>query len=352
VARYQDVVRVSREVKLFRSSPHPFFEANLDFAAPSRFGGIMCMDGSAHHSLRASLAPAFRPAALQDLAGTLRGLVREFVDRASERGAHDIVPALARPLPTAAVLTLVGVPRRQWISVAALMEQAFGVETRDNADRLEATRLLMDWSVGLLTRPGDEDTAVSHLRRTLSALAAEDPREAAGHLLALLNAATGTTRNLIASSVVEMLARPGIWELLRLAPENIPAAVEELTRLTTPLLQLTRMVAEETSIAGVTVPAGDRVVLLYASANRDETVFESADDFRLGRPVSHLSFGGGGPHVCLGAPLARIELTILLKELIERFPRPRLLVPADQLEGLASSTLAGYRQVPVCWTSP
>ncbi len=350
VARYADVVSVSRRVEAFRSAPHPFFEENLDFAEPLEFGGIMCLDGADHRALRTPIAPSFRPGVVRELTDTVRDIVGGLLDRAERSGEQDVVAAWGRPLPLAVILTLLAVPARQWSSVAVLMERAFGVGTETGRDRLEATRLLLAWAMRLLTADPDGAGDGSHVRAALTGLAGTDPRGAAGQLLALLNAATGTTRNLIGSCLVELLSRRGAWQSLRAGRVPLAGAVEELTRLATPLIQLTRSTVQDVTIAGVNIPAGERVVLLFASANRDESVFADPDEFVPDRPdPGHLAFGGGGPHTCLGAPLARLELTVLLEELLGRFDRPRLKVPRAHLEGLASSTLAGYRSVPVAW---
>jgi cytochrome P450 len=164
-------------------------------------------------------------------------------------------------------------------------------------------------------------------------------------LIQLLVAGNETTRNLISAGLVALSKRPEQWAALRADRSLIPSAVEELLRWTTPVISFMRTATGPTTIRDQAVAEGDPVLLVYASANRDEAVFgEDAGELRIDRhPNPHVSFGFG-PHFCLGAALARIEARVVLQELVGRFAS---LHPAGPVERTASPVIAGVRHAPL-----
>jgi cytochrome P450 len=164
--------------------------------------------------------------------------------------------------------------------------------------------------------------------------------------LLLVNAGGDTTRNLLAAGVQQLFDHPD--ERARLVADLdrlLPSAVEEMLRYTSPVVNFRRTVMDDTTIGDQPVAAGDKVMLFYGAANRDAEVFDDPDRFDVGRdPNSHLAFGGGGPHLCLGMHVARIEIAVMLRELLTRLPA---LAPAGPPEPLASNFIAGVRAMPV-----
>jgi cytochrome P450 len=169
--------------------------------------------------------------------------------------------------------------------------------------------------------------------------------ELAMFLIQLLVAGNETTRNLISGGLVALAERPDQWAALRADRGLIPGAVEELLRWTTPVISFMRTATADTTIRGVPVASGDAVLLVYASANRDEEVFgPDAGELRIDRhPNPHVSFGFG-PHFCLGAALARLEARVVLGELLERFESLEL---AGAVERTASPVIAGVRHASI-----
>jgi cytochrome P450 len=167
--------------------------------------------------------------------------------------------------------------------------------------------------------------------------------------LLLVNAGGDTTRNLVASGVQVLFDNPG--ERARLMADMdglLPTAVEEMLRYTSPVVNFRRTAMEDTVLGGQPIAAGDKLMVFYGSANRDEAVFEDPDRFDVGRsPNPHMAFGGGGPHLCLGLHVARIEIAVMLRELLSRIPD---LTPAGAPEVLASNFIAGVRTMPVTFT--
>jgi cytochrome P450 len=167
--------------------------------------------------------------------------------------------------------------------------------------------------------------------------------------LLLVNAGGDTTRNLVAAGMQQLFDHPA--ERARLAADLdglLPTAVEEMLRYTSPVANFQRTVMADTELGGQQLRAGDRVVMFYGSANRDEDVFADADRFDVGRsPNPHVAFGAGGPHLCLGMHVARIEIAAMFRELLARLPD---LEPAGEPELLASSFIAGVKSMPVRFT--
>ncbi|HEY6471636.1 MAG TPA: cytochrome P450, partial [Acidimicrobiales bacterium] len=172
--------------------------------------------------------------------------------------------------------------------------------------------------------------------------------ELAMFLIQLLVAGNETTRNLISAGLAALAERPDQWAALRADPGLIPNAVEELLRWTTPVISFMRTATADTTVRGQAIAAGDPVLLLYASANRDEEVFgPDADQLRVDRhPNPHVSFGFG-PHFCLGAALARLEGRVVLSELLDRFTS---LTLAGPVERTASPVIAGIRRAPLVFS--
>jgi cytochrome P450 len=166
--------------------------------------------------------------------------------------------------------------------------------------------------------------------------------------LLLVNAGGDTTRNLVSSGVQLLFEHPEQRKRLESDLDLLPLAVEEMLRYTSPVAHFRRTAMEDTVIRGQRISAGDKVMIFYGAANRDEEVFERAERFDVGRdPNPHLAFGGGGAHLCLGMHVARIEIASLLRELLTRLPD---LAPAGEPQRLASSFIVGYHSMPVKFT--
>jgi cytochrome P450 len=164
-------------------------------------------------------------------------------------------------------------------------------------------------------------------------------------LVQLLVAGNETTRNMISGGLVALAERPVHWEQLRRDRSLVPGAVEEMLRWTTPVVSFMRTVTRDTEVGGQSVTAGDPVLMLYASANRDERQFgPTVDQFDIGREPNHHVAFGFGTHFCIGATLARIEARVLLEELLDRFETVEL---AGDVERSNSSVIAGVKRAPL-----
>jgi cytochrome P450 len=352
VTRYAAVVEASRRPDLYSSAQRGAFLAD-----PKSRGDLertrqllVSMDPPEHAKLRRAVTAAFTPKTVRSLRDGIEAHADAIVARVVARGEVDAVADLAAELPLLVLADLLGMPP---------------------ADR----HLMFTWSNHLV---GFDDPQfgggdVTMFKRTLAdafayaAAAAADRRrspgqdlmsalvagEVDGHRLSdqqlcslwllLVVAGNETTRHLI-SGALELAADDPEVRAALADPDRVPAAVEELLRWLTPIMQFRRTATRDTELAGQPIRAGDKVVLYYLSANRDEDVFPDADRLRLGRePNPHVAFGVG-PHFCLGAHLARAETAALLRALRPHLPDLRRAGPTDRL---ASNFMNGIKSLPV-----
>jgi cytochrome P450 len=303
-----------------------------------------------HTRLRRPVQKAFtprrvarlRPRTTQIAAGLADGL-------ATAAGVTDLLAAYARPLPVTVLCELLGIPEgdRPRVAAMVLRYDAAGEMPRVEED-------LAAYFTGLIAarraEPGDD---------LLSALitASDEADETADQLTVtelvstaflLVMAGFDTTVNLIASGTLALLTHPRELARLRADRSLLPAAVEELLRFTSPVNHANdRFTTEEVSIGGVTVPAGEWVIIALSSANRDPARFPGPERLDLGRDISgHLAFGHG-LHYCLGAPLARMEAEVALGTLLDRFPGASLAAPPEELRWRSVSLMNGLESLPV-----
>jgi cholest-4-en-3-one 26-monooxygenase len=349
VFAYDDVVEVSRHPQRFGSHP------NTMITDPDTEGGgagelMLNQDPPRHTQLRKLVNRGFTPRQVALLEPRVRNVVARVLTRAAERRHVDLVADVAVELPLQVIAELVGVPEDERHTVFAWTERMmsgdpessnFGVDARaamtemfTYADRLAAER---DQA------PGEDLLSVL--------LAAEVDGERLTQLdvdrffMLLMNAGSETTRNLITGGVVALFEHPEQRERLRADPGLVPGAVEEMLRWVTPVMRFRRTAREDTALGGKRIASGDKVVIWYTSANRDDRQFPDAGSFDITRnPNDHVAFGGGGPHFCLGAGLARLEARVLFEALLERFPGLR---PDGPVARSGSSFINGITAMPV-----
>lgn len=310
-------------------------------------------DPPEHTRLRRLVSSAFTPRVVADLEPRVAALVDELLDPASARGELDVVADLARPLPVAVICDLLGVPRadavrfRSWsAALGRTLDPVFALSPEERAGQDAAlaglTGYLADLADRRRDRPGDD---------LLSALVAVEERgehltraETVATALLLLVAGHETTVSLIANGALALLRAPAVLADLRADPGLAPAVVEEVLRHDPPVHYRTRVALEDLPVGGVTVPAGERIVVLIGAAHRDPARFADPDRFDPGRPDNrHLAFGAG-IHFCLGAPLARLEGRLALQALAARLVDPR---PAGDLAYGPGAALRGLEALPV-----
>ncbi|MFF7991409.1 cytochrome P450 [Kitasatospora xanthocidica] len=339
LVRHADVVEASRTPAVFLSGP------GVTTPAPARwvrllFGDSMVnLDDPRHAQLRRIVSRAFTPRLLGRVEEDVRRISTALVDRVERDRPEDFVSAVAAELPFQVICTMMGIPeqpRREILDLVNRTSADIGV-ARTLRQRLRSPGR----GLRALARMQGIVAGIGRERRRLpaedliSALVTADVdgrrltgRELGAFFTLLLVAGVETTRNALAHGLHLLTVHPEQRALLLADLDGrLDGAVDEMVRHATPIIQFHRTVAVDHELGGPGGPllrAGEKVALFYGSANRDEAVFPDPDAFDLTRtPNPHLGFGGGGPHYCLGAHLARQEMTALFRELFTRLPETR-----------------------------
>jgi cytochrome P450 len=357
LSRYEDVRRVGHDTTLFSSRRGTLLTDGLarDAGGPHAPGArhLMRSDPPDHTMLRRIVSRSFTPRMIASLEERARVITRDLLDQVDGAAVTDVVAALSAPLTTFVIAELMGVPRERWAEFWTWTDSAIAQVDAGRGDPVHAGHVgdLMTFFGELLDqrRRQPADDIVSDL------VAGELPGEPLTELdlltycKFLLVAGTETTRNLISSGIALLSEFPDQRRLLIGVPELLPAAVEEMLRVVSPVLAFCRTATADTEIRGQRIAAGDYVALLYASANRDEDIWPDPDRFDVTRPQPrpHVAFGFGA-HVCLGANLARMEARVLFEELLRAFPDFQVTGPAVRGR---STLVAIVEQLPAVFGS-
>jgi cytochrome P450 len=356
IVRYDDVRRISRDPATFCSgqgtqfadAPPEFLEASLSFLA---------MDAPRHTKLRGLVSSAFTPRQVSRIEEGIRVNARTIVAEAAPSGGGDFVQLIAKRLPLVTISDMIGVPdsdRERVVAAADLLvttsdPEAFG--ERPPIEVLgEALWTLTSFATELAAhreRNPDDDLMTALVQAEIDGERLTHAEIAAFFVL-LSVAGNDTTRHTTAHAMRALSVNPDQRALLMAdLDERMPAAVEEFVRWASPVLTFRRTTTREVELHGERLPAGEKVVLFYHSANRDDRAFDDPWRFDLTRdPNRHLGFGGGGPHYCLGASLARTQLRALFGELLRVVPD----IEASEPELLRSAFIHGVKRMDCAFT--
>lgn len=325
LTRYADIREVSREPARFCSGRGVMPNDPIRLDGRALPGSIIHMDPPTHGEWRRVLNRRFTPWAVAPLEARIRALAVELIEALPADEPVDLVAGLGAPLPVLAIAELLGIPGEDRDDFVRWSDAAIAATDTDLDDEAmaamgELSRYLDDHARAKAAAPGDD---------LLSALVGAEVEgramtraEVVMFSITLLVAGNETTRHLISGAVIALAQHPDQRARLAADPTAVAGAVEECLRWVTPIHQFGRTVTAATEVGGVAVDEGDYLLLLYASANRDETAFgPTADRFDAFRhpPTPNLAFGFG-EHLCLGAALARLEGRIVLEELLTRRP--------------------------------
>ena len=344
VTRYEDIVAVERDPQTFTSTRFVNLEEVDDESAEIR-RSLLETDGDRHRALRRLLQRDFSRQALCRYEGFLRGLTEASVEAALREGEFDFVERISAGYPIRVLARLLDVPDR-----AADRLVAWGNRMSNNTDPDFAEVLLPDpeseryrhlpfrspaalevFAHGreLARRrrgAGGDDLVSSLINRVPEDGVPLTAAEFDNYFLLLVVAGNETTRHTISHAMLALLREPDQLALLQQHPELIPAAVEEMLRWASPVYHFRRTATRDALLGGRSIQAGNKVVIWFASGNRDEEVF--ADPYRFDAtraPNDHLAFGRGGPHYCLGSHLARLEIRLMFETLLPRIGHARLI---------------------------
>ena len=339
LTRHEDVVAVNRDSRSFSSERRGimmFDQTSLEGPEDPRM--MIEIDPPRHSRYRKLVNRGFTPRMLATLEPRMRAIAREAIEAGLSAGRCDFATQLANRVPVAMICELTGVPAadHDWIEKQSDRIQAGaaqgaaggGIATAAIAELCEyANRLAAEKRRELAQgrEPSDIVTTLLSADVDGQALSAS---EFGLFFVLLAVAGNETTRSALSGGVLALAERPEAWARLRARPALLPTAVEEILRWSSPILYMGRTALRDALIRGQRIRAGERVVLWYASANFDEAVFPEPMRFDVARsPNEHVAFGGGGPHFCLGASLARLELRVVLEELLARVGALRLAGP-------------------------
>jgi long-chain acyl-CoA synthetase len=324
VTRYEDVLTASRQPELFSSARRGAFLVDPRTSAGLQAARqlLVNMDAPQHVRIRKLVTPAFTPRSIRRLAANVEAHARALVDAVVAAGEFDAVTDLAAELPLLVLADLLGLPRAdrhllyRWSNhLVGFDDPEFGGGDVEAYRRTfaEAFQYALALAADRRAEPRDD------LATTLAVAEVDgrrlSDREFCNFWLLLVVAGNETTRHLISGTLEALAADPVQRDRLASGEVAVATAVDELIRWITPIMQFRRTATADTELAGQRIAAGDKVVLYYSSANRDERQFAGANTLDLGRyPNPHLAFGVG-PHYCLGAHLARLELATLLGQI-------------------------------------
>jgi len=312
---------------------------------------LINQDPPKHTKLRKLVNRGFTPRQINALEPHVREIVVGLLDHAQAMGSFDLVHDLAVELPLAVIAEMVGVPHEERHQVFAWTERMMSNDDDDQAavqaDAQIAIGEMFAYADQLIASrvDGDGTDLLSVLLRADVDGEALSQFEVDVFFMLLMNAGSETTRNLITGGTLALFEHPEQRARLAANPDLLPSAIEEMLRWVTPVMHFRRTAQEDLEIAGQSIAAGDKVVMWYTSANRDDAQFPDAATFDVARtPNDHVAFGAGGPHFCLGASLARLEARILFEELLARMPT---LEQAGDPVRLKSNFINGIKSLPV-----
>jgi cytochrome P450 len=362
ITRHADIVRASRHPELFCSGEGTNI-ADLPPDFREFFGSMINMDDPRHARMRRIVSRGFTPRRLGLMKADVEGIAAEIVDEIAERGEADFVTEVAARLPLRIILDMMGIPRSQERFVFDRTNVILGFTDPEYVADIDDPMAI---TAAILTAGGELAQLVNELGEArikdpgddlVSALVVGEvdgekltPQELASFFVLLVVAGNETTRNAIAHGLWALTEHPDQRQRWLDDIDGLaPTAVEEIVRWSSPVIHFRRTVTTDGArLGGHEFVAGDKVVLWYWSGNRDEAVFDAPETFDLGRtPNDHIGFGGPGPHFCLGAHLARREITVMFSELLRRLPDIHATTEPDRLR---SGFINGIKHLPAAWT--
>jgi cytochrome P450 family 142 subfamily A polypeptide 1 len=348
ISRHEDVVHVSRHPELFCSG-----EGFRPKTPPD--GSMISQDDPRHTRQRRLVYKGFTPKQVAGMEEHCRAIVTDIIDMVAPRGRCDFTQDIAVPLPMIVIAEMLGVRVEDRDRLQAWSDEL--IKGADGKVTDEIVAQFADFCTYITeviedrrANPRDDLTSI-----LTHAEIVDDDGERHGftlhdlinELLLIMVGGNETTRNVISGGMEALIANPAQRKLLLDDPSLLPVAIEEMLRWVTPIVNFQRTATTDTDVAGVPIAAGEKLLLLYGSANRDHDVFgPTADEFDVRRdPNPHIAFGFG-THFCLGASLARLEVRVMYEELLRRLPDIEL-APGASVQRTPSAFIRGIHSMPV-----
>jgi len=357
ISRYEDIVEVEKNWKLYTSEDgsRPATDQRDDTSMINR-------DDPEHQQQRMLVARQFTPRAVKQIEGKIRSIVNELIDDVASSGRCEAIESLASPLPAILIGDKLGFPRELWPKLREWSEVTMYESGQNPPDGTPAafsevsTNAIMEFAAATIELIAERRKEPKDDLITIWATTEVDGRlwsdgEIISECLLLLDGGAETTRTVIGSIIRELAINTSQRQLLIENPDLLgETGVEEFIRWVTPILNMRRTATEDHVFRGKNIKKGDQLLLMYASANRDESVFDQPDVFDVQRSHNHHVAFGFGTHFCLGSSLARIEIRVMFEELLRRIPDWKL-TPGSESKILGATFTRAYDRVDIEFTS-
>jgi len=355
VTRYDDVLAVSRDATTYSTEVGTAFIKDMDEEglAVTRLT-LLNMDPPKHTRYRMLVNRGFTPRMIAKLDEAIRERAVRIVDAVAERGECEFVEDIAAELPLQVICEMIGVPEEdrhrifEWSNKLVGADDPMFQSTPEVGQTAAAEIYAYCDTIASDRRANPRDDIMSTLVHAEVDGERLTQTELNMFFVLLVVAGNETTRNLIAHSMLALIEQPDARAELIADPDLLPSATEEMLRWGCSIQNFRRTATHDTEIRGVPIAEGDKVVIYYLSANRDEEEFPDPDRFDVRRtPNNHVTFGGGGVHFCLGANLARLEIRVMIEEVLRRLPDIELAGPYRRMR---SDFINGITSMPVTFT--
>ncbi len=354
VTKYEDCVAVNRDYEHFSSSRKATFIWDLEDEQVENLRLLMLnMDPPLHTRYRRMVNKGFTPRMVNQLEEKIHETSDDIIDAVIEKGECDFVTDLSAELPLIVIADLLGVPQEDRHNMFDWSNRMIGQEDPEYQITPEIGQQSAMKLYAYASQLYEQKRIDPHedLMSALTSVELDGERlsdlELEMFFLLLTVAGNETTRNLMSGAMHAFFQNPDQWERLRVDRSLLPSAIEEMLRFVSPVMNFRRQTNEAFELRGQRIEEDQKVVFFHASANRDEDVFDDPDRFDIARdPNPHIAFGGGGPHFCLGANLARMEIRVMYEHLLDRMPDIHLEGEAQRLQ---SAFINGVKHLPVAF---
>jgi methyl-branched lipid omega-hydroxylase len=360
LTRYDDVVEVSRNPEVYCSGQGSTTVTDMPPEAFEFFGSFITMDDPRHARLRGIVSRRFTPRQLTKVMDGVAKVADEVIDGMCEKGETDFVADIAAPFPLLIICDMMGIPRSEYGTVLEATNKILGGGDKEFVGDdpvgeilgagMTLVQLVNELAEHKRTNPADDLTTA-----LINAEVEDDvltPQELGSFFILLAVAGNDTTRTALSHGMHYLTQHPDQRKIWQDDLDDVtPTAVEEVVRYAGPVVYMRRTLTRDAVLSGQELKQGEKVVMFYGSASRDEAHFDEPDRFDVRRtPNDHLGFGGPGPHFCLGAHLARRELSVMFRRLFERVPDITATGDPELLDPMAMPLVTGVKRLPVSFT--
>lgn len=347
ISRHQDIVEIFRNNHDFQSTRGNLLDVLLHGGDPAGGKMLPLTDGEKHARCRRELLKAFHPTVLKQLHQRLALKIEQFIQQAITKDSCDVAQDIAPHIPLSAICDLLAVPDQDREKLLAYTSHALAKESLQDSDTdamIARNEILLYFTAHIHRCQPGQGVLLDHILRLAQPPFNLTEEEIIYNCYSFMLGGDETTRLVIISIFKTLIEQPQLWQQLKQEPISLDTAIDEFIRYATPARCFGRTVVNEIDIHGQQLKAGDIVTLWIESANFDETVFENPGQLNLSRqPNRHLSFGFG-PHFCIGAQLAKMELKALLTIMIKHIKTMEFVGDAKPIY---SNTLSGYSHLPI-----